>query len=291
MNSHTESILFIGDGKWSKKVSEIISASDASLEPIVISARNYLENGSAALPKGANLENFKFIWITTFPDVQLKILNKLQDLNTKIILEKPLALTIEDIQKLASIVPKMKSTIYLSQPWTFSNLWESALTQMSGYLKGLEIHSVRQGELQREAISPSLDWLPHDLYLLASLMQSEGLKNDALKLLSSRGSSNQVLLDYQIGADARLSFQAGKSETRRANWCISVNTQTLLEIDFDSRKIIKKEGNADLVEKFDSDNPIINMLENYGAYDSDVNWELILKLSSDAILAVSGDQK
>jgi hypothetical protein len=291
MNSHTESILFIGDGKWSKKVSEIISASDASLEPIVISARNYLENGSAALPKGANLENFKFIWITTFPDVQLKILNKLQDFNTKIILEKPLALTIEDIQKLASIVPKMKSTIYLSQPWTFSNLWESALTQMSGYLNGLEIHSVRQGELQREAISPSLDWLPHDLYLLASLMQSEGLKNDALKLLSSRGSSNQVLLDYQIGADARLSFQAGKSETRRANWCISVNAQILLEIDFDSRKIIKKEGNADLVEKFYSDNPIINMLENYGAYDSDVNWELILKLSSDAILAVSGDEK
>jgi predicted dehydrogenase len=291
MNSHTESILFIGDGKWSKKVSEIISASDASLERIVISARNYLENGSAALPKGANLENFKFIWITTFPDVQLKVLNKLQDLNTKIILEKPLALTIEDIQKLASIVQKMKSRIYLSQPWTFSNLWESALTQMSGYLKGLEIHSVRQGELQREAISPSLDWLPHDLYLLASLMQSQGLKNDALKLLSSRGSSNQVLLDYQIGADARLSFQAGKSETRRANWRISVNAQTLLEIDFDSRKIIKKEGNADLVEKFDSDNPIINMLENYGAYNSDVNWELILKLSSDAILAVSGDQK
>jgi predicted dehydrogenase len=291
MNSHTESILFIGGGKWSKKVSEIIAASDASLEPVVISARNYLENGSAALPKGANLKNFKFIWITTFPDVQLKILNKLQDLNTKIILEKPLALTIEDIQKLSSIIPKMKSTIYLSQPWTFSNLWESARMQMSGYLKGLEIHSVRQGELQREAISPSLDWLPHDLYLLASLMQSKGLKNDALKLLSSRGSFNQVLLDYQIGADARLSFQAGKSETRRANWCISVNAQTHLEIDFDSRKIIKKEGNTELVENFDSDNPIISMLENYGACDSDVNWELILKLCSDAILAVSGDQK
>jgi hypothetical protein len=110
---------------------------------------------------------------------------------------------------------------------------------MSGYLKGLEILSVRQGELQREAISPSLDWLPHDLYLLASLMQSEGLKNDALKLLSSRGSSNQVLLDYQIGADARLSFQAGKSETRRANWCISVNTQTLLEIPFSKKDKVR----------------------------------------------------
>jgi predicted dehydrogenase len=291
MNSRTESILFIGGGRWSKKVSEIVIVSGTSLEPVVISARDYLENGSAALPKGANLEDFKFIWITTFPDVQLKILKKLQDLNTKIILEKPLALTMEDLQKLSSIVPKMKSSIYLSQPWTFSNLWESARTQMSGYLKGLEIHSVRQGELHREVISPSLDWLPHDLYLLASLMQSEGLKNDALKLLSSRGSSNQVLLDYQIGADARLSFQAGKSETRRAKWCISVNAKTLFEIDFDSRKIIKKEGNTDLVEKFDSDNPIINMLENYGAYDSDVNWELILKLSSDAILAVSGDQK
>ena len=290
MNSHTEFILFIGGGKWSKKVSEIIIASGVSLEPVVISARDYLENESAALPKGVNLEDFTFIWITTSPDVQLKILEKLQGLDTKIILEKPLALTIEDIQKISAIIPKIKSSIYLSQPWTFSNLWESACGQMSGNLDGLEIHSVRHGELQREVIPPSLDWLPHDLYLLASLMQSKGLKNDALKLLSSEGSANQVFLNYQLGADVRLSLQAGKSETRRADWYISINAQALLEIDFDSRTIIKKDGNVELIENFDSDNPIINMLENYGAYDSDVNWELILKLYSDGILAVGGDQ-
>ena len=104
MNSHTEFILFIGGGKWSKKVSEIIIASGVSLEPVVISARDYLENESAALPKGVNLEDFTFIWITTSPDVQLKILEKLQGLDTKIILEKPLALTIEDIQKINKIM-------------------------------------------------------------------------------------------------------------------------------------------------------------------------------------------
>ena len=291
MNSQTESILFIGHGEWSRKVSSIIVASGSRLEPVVISARDYLDNERAALPKGMNLEDFKFIWITTFPDVQLDILKKLRGLKSKIILEKPLALTIEDIQQLTAIIPKMKSLVYLSQPWTFSNLWESARTQISGYLEDLEIHSVRQGELQREVISPGLDWLPHDLYLLASLMQSKGLKNDELNLLALRGSSTQVFLDYQLGAYVRLSLKAGKSETRRANWSISANAQALLEIDFDSKRITKKDGNVDLIENFDSDNPIINMLESYGAYDSDVNWGLILKLYSDAVIAVSGEQR
>ena len=290
MNSHTESILFIGDGKLSKKVSEIISASDASLEPIVISARNYLENGSAALPKGANLENFKFIWITTFPDVQLKILNKLQDLNTKIILEKPIALTLKDIQQLRSIIPKMRSSVYLSQPWTFSKLWESAATQIVRNSKNLEINALRVGNLERARISPSLDWSPHDLYLLASLMQAKELEMGSLELLSSRGSPEEVLLDYQVGEAVRVNLQAGKSDSRRAYWRISVGDQNSLEIDFDSKKITKKERGGAITEEFDSDNPIMNMLDNYRKHSSAVNWDLIFRLYSEAIRATMGDR-
>jgi predicted dehydrogenase len=62
--------------------------------------------------------------------MQLKILEKLQGLDSKIVLEKPIALTLEDIQKLRSIIPKMKSSVYLSEPWTFSKLWESASKQI-----------------------------------------------------------------------------------------------------------------------------------------------------------------
>jgi hypothetical protein len=289
MNSQTESILFIGNGEWSRKVSNILVASESRIKPVVISARNFLNTQNQALPEGRILEDFNFIWITTFPEMQLKILEQLQDLNSKIILEKPIALTLEDIKQLHSILLKVKSSVYLSQPWTFSKLWESASTQILQMHEDLQIDALRVGELQRERLSPSLDWLPHELYLLASLMQSRELGNESLKLLSSKGSSKQILLDYQVGEDMRVNLHAGKSASRRAFWCISVADQIRLEIDFDSKRITKREGVGEITEEFDSDNPIMNMLENYQACSSDVNWDLIFRLYSEAILAMSED--
>ena len=222
--------------------------------------------------------------------MQIKILERLQDLNSKIILEKPIALTLEDIKQLNSILPKVKSSVYLSQPWTFSKLWESASKQILKSHKELEICALRVGELQREKISPSLDWLPHELYLLASLMQSRELGNESLKLLSSKGSSKEIRLDYQVGENMRVNLQAGKSASRRAYWRISVADQIRLEVDFDSNRITEKEGVGEIVQEIDSDNPIMNMLENYRACSSDVNWDLIFRLYSEAILATGGDR-
>ena len=104
-------------------------------------------------------------------------------LDSKIVLEKPIALTLEDIKQLHSILLKVKSSVYLSQPWTFSKLWVSASTQILQSHENLEIDALRAGELQRERIFPSLDWLPHDLYLLASLTQSKELEKESLNLL------------------------------------------------------------------------------------------------------------
>ena len=290
MNSQAESILFIGSGEWSQKVSDIIVASGSRLEPVVISARDFLATEKQALPKGRNLEDFNFIWITTFPDMQLKILEKLQSLDSKIVLEKPIALTLEDIQKLRSIIPKMKSSVYLSEPWTFSKLWESASNQILRNYKDSEINALRVGNLKRKKISPGLDWLPHDLYLLASLMQAKDLGMESLELLSSRGSSEEVLLDYQVGETVRVNLQAGKSDSRRAYWRIMVDDQNRFEIDFDSRTITKKDGNGEIAEEFASDNPVMNMLENFRTHSSDVNWDLIFRLYSEAIQATAGNR-
>ena len=290
MNSQTESILFIGHGEWSRKVSNIIVASGSTLKPVVISARNFLSTEKQALPKGLVLDDFNIIWITTFPEMQLKILEKLQDLNSKIILEKPIASTLEDIEQLLLIIPRVKSSVYLSQPWTFSKLWESATTQILENYKDLEIDALRVGEFERTRISPSLDWLPHELYLLASLIQSRGLRDESLRLLSSRGSSKEVNLDYQVGNDVRVNLQAGKSEYRRAYWRISVADQIILEIDFDGKKIVKTDRTEKITQEFDLDNPIMNMLESYREYKSAVNWDLIIRLYSEAILAIGGDR-
>ena len=155
--------------------------------------------------------------------------------------------------------------------------------------KDSEINALRVGNLERARISPSLDWSPHDLYLLASLMQAKQLGIESLKLLSSRGSSKEISLDYLIGQDVRVNLHAGKSDSRRAYWRISVDNQNRLEIDFDSKKITKKDGGGEIAEEFDSDNPIMNMLENFRIYSSDVNWDLIFRLYSEAILAMGED--
>jgi hypothetical protein len=211
-------------------------------------------------------------------------------LNSKIVIEKPIALTLAHIEQLNSILPKIRSSDYLSQPWTFSKLWESASTQIVRNSENLEIDAFRGGELERARISPGLDWSPHDLYLLASLMQAKELGIESLELLSSRGSSEEVLLDYQVGETVRVNLQAGKSSSRRAYWRILVADQVRLEIDFDSKRIKAREGVREITEEFDSDNPIMNMLENYRAFSSDVNWDLIFRLYSEAILAKGGER-
>jgi hypothetical protein len=187
-------------------------------------------------------------------------------------------------------MPKVKSSVYLSQPWTFSKLWESASNQILKSHEELEIYALRVGELEREKISPSLDWLPHELYLLASLMQSRELENEYLKLLSSKGSSKEICLDYQVGKDVKINLQAGKSASRRAHWRILAADQIRLEIDFDSKRVTRWEGLGEITEEFNSDNPIINMLENYWGSSSNVNWDLIFRLYSEAILATGGDR-
>ena len=289
MNSQTESILFIGHGEWSKKLSNIIVSSGSKLKPAVISARNFLSTETQVFPQGQVLEDFNFIWITTSPDMQLKILEKLQDINSRIILEKPIALTLKDIKQLQLIIPKVKSSVYLSQPWTFSKLWESASKQILQKYTDLEINVLRVGNLERERISPGLDWLPHDLYLLASLIQAIELEMGSLELISSRGSPEEVLLDYQVGEALRVNLQAGKSDFRRAYWRISVGDQNSFEMDFDSKKITKKERDSVITEEFDSDNPIMNMLDNYRINSSAVNWDLIFRLYSEAIRATMGN--
>ena len=114
--------------------------------------------------------------------------------------------------------------------------------------------------------------------------------NESLKLLSSRGSSKEVNLDYQVGNDVRVNLQAGKSEYRRAYWRISVADQIILEIDFDGKKIVKTDRTEKITQEFDLDNPIMNMLENYREYNSAVNWDLIFRLYSEAILATGEDR-
>ena len=116
------------------------------------------------------------------------------------------------------------------------------------------------------------------------------LKKESLKLLSSRGSSKEIGLDYQVGKDLRVTLQAGKSDSRRAYWRISVADEIFLEIDFDSKRITKKGASGEITEEFDSDNPIINMLESYRACSSEVNWNLIFRLYSEAILATGEDR-
>ena len=156
--------------------------------------------------------------------------------------------------------------------------------------ENLEINALRVGELERAKISPGLDWSPHDLYLLASLMQAKELGIESLELLSSRGSSEEVLLDYQVGETVRVNLQAGKSDSRRAYWRIMADDQNRFEIDFDSRTITKKDGNGETAEEFVSDNPVMNMLENFRTHSSNVNWGLIFRLYSEAIQATVGNR-
>ena len=63
-------------------------------------------------------------WITSTPQNQIQALRKLKNIQSRVILEKPVAIKPSDLVVLKDLLNNSQCKVYLSQPWTFSSLWE-----------------------------------------------------------------------------------------------------------------------------------------------------------------------
>ena len=271
-------ILLVGKGAWSTKVCNAIGAPDAGWRAEVISARAFLLMEFDSQDFTEILNKFDLLWITTTPENQILILQKLQNSQMKVILEKPIATNEREITILEEIISNSQCKIYLSQPWTFSSLWLETKKLLIPLGRNIRIQTNRGGDLLRAEFLPEADWAPHDLYLLADYAHSLGIGLNNIHLVSRESTENHVLLKYTIGSDLIFEISAGYANTRKAFWEVYSDLKLLLDLNFETYELSDCTGSNLIKHKLDSDNPIMTMLASISESDPSEDWDLVLLL-------------
>jgi predicted dehydrogenase len=168
-------VIIVGSGPWSTKISCALHA--VKIPQKQIGYRDFINLNPESVSK---LINNSIIWICTTPSNQISVVEKIANLTNKVILEKPLVTTKNEVQELIKFSQLSKNSYFISQLWTHSEMWSS----LKKYILDnqiLEILIERYGTERRTYFSPPLDWLPHDIYLLYDLYGNE-LLNSKLKM-------------------------------------------------------------------------------------------------------------
>ena len=170
MNIYKTKLAIIGRGTWPLKIKSSLESNFQELDVKVFPAREVVSH-----PKLVQQSEFHVIWIATQPSLQLKLLEKLLDMPQTIILEKPLGSNRAEIQSLIQLLQKQPLGIVApSNPWSYESTCLETVELMNK--KGLEaakIEITRRGPNRRSYLSPVEDWIPHDLYLLGKIFDSE----------------------------------------------------------------------------------------------------------------------
>lgn len=283
MISSVKRILLIGKGAWSRKVCSAIGAPHSSWVIEVISARAFLSMESNSKEFTEMCKKFEIIWITTTPENQILVLQKLKNTQKKIILEKPIATNVSEIITLKEIIDNSQFKLYLSQPWTFSSFWNQAKKILSSIDGNVTIQANRGGNQIRTGFPPEMDWAPHDLYLLTDYVHGLGQGRTDIHLVSKDSKENSVRLKYSIGTELIFQITAGYAVERIAFWEVYSNSRLLLSLNFEVRELTDCRGADPIMYKIDSDNPIITMLTFFSENDPSIEWELIFELYSHLV--------
>ena len=239
MKSLQNNLLLIGSGKWPKKIDSILKSQNLAITITNIGAREILKLGIRQVEL---LLQGKIVWIASTPENQLSILELIKNLSTKVIIEKPFALNIDQLNRLFAANENSNNKLYVSEPWRHSAVWSEAkkrVIKVSG-LKKLQIN--RGGPIERDYMDPPWDWMQHDLGLLSELLfKSQELLDILYKFTGNR---KNLTINIQSRGEYEIEINLGLFNERRENWLLNDE----LFMDFTNR------------ESF-TDQPIYNMFE------------------------------
>jgi len=170
VNIYKTKLAIIGRGTWPLKIKSSLESNFQELDVKVFPAREVV-----SYPKLVQKSEFHVIWIATQPSLQLKLLEKLLDTPQTIILEKPLGSNRAEIQSLIQLLQKHPlGVVAPSNPWSYETTCLEAMELMKKEgLDTAKIEITRGGPNRRPYLSSVGDWIPHDLYLLGKVFDSE----------------------------------------------------------------------------------------------------------------------
>lgn len=283
MTSSVNRVLLIGQGAWSRKINGVILAQNANWEVEIISARTFISMKSNLIEFTEVCRKFDLLWITTTPKNQIQILQQLRETQKKIILDKPIATNVSEINLLEDLLRNSQSKIYLSEPWTYSDLWSKMKTIILSIKGQVLIQIERGGSLVREEFPPEIDWTPHDIYLLADYVDSLEKSGCQINLVSREKNNQNILLKYKVGQDRKFEISAGYATERKAQWRAYLEGKLLAEVNFNSGELTDHRGLDPIKFAMESENSIMAMLSFILENEPTVDWNLILNFYRDLV--------
>ena len=161
-------LLVIGSGPWSQKIKSVLNTNHNHIEVTSVGARDFLLLDSTNI--GVNTKE-QIIWIATTPTIQLEVLNKIEFLQNRVIVEKPFATNLKEFESFIQISNMSQNTIYLSEPWRYSKIWMFIKNKIGEQNSLQNILIYRGGPKTRSYINPVWDWIQHDLGLVGELLK------------------------------------------------------------------------------------------------------------------------
>ena len=161
-------LLVIGSGPWSQKIKSVLNTNHNNIEVTSVGARDFLLLDSTNI--GVNTKE-QIIWIATTPTIQLEVLNKIEFLQNRVIIEKPFATNSKELESFSQISNMSQNTMYLSEPWRYSKIWMFIKNKISEQNSLQNIVIYRGGPKTRSYINPVWDWIQHDLGLVGELLK------------------------------------------------------------------------------------------------------------------------
>jgi hypothetical protein len=251
-------LLVVGSGPWGDKIQKILTKNISDIEIFRVSAHDFINN---ILPHKLDPVRKYNLWIATRPEIQLVILDQIKDQSGLCILEKPLAINSEQMERYYQLTQGTRMDFAISKPWNFSSLWRTAMSIIPRNLIDVEIEIWRGDEKERDYLPSYIDWLPHDAYLLSELIKDKpNLEIEARLVHEGRTAEIQISGDNYF----KVKFSFGYFENgRKTFWLVRQGDKSLL-IDFE-KSIIKsnfglpKNGIIDCSK----DNPIVTMYVHF----------------------------
>jgi predicted dehydrogenase len=279
-------VLLIGEGAWSQKISGAIRAQDSGWAAEVISARTFITMESNSRDFTEICRKFDILWITTTPRNQIQVLSKLEKAQKKIIVDKPIATNLDEIALIKELVENSQCKIYLSQPWTYSQLWSKMKMMLLSINGEVLIQTERGGSLIRTGFSPEIDWTPHDLYLLADYAKGLEENYSNINLVFREKNYHHIVLKYKIGQDRTFEISAGYADEKKSQWRAYLEGELIAEVDFINGELTDQGGLHSIKLELELENPIISMLDFISENEPTVDWNLIFNLYRDLVRTI-----
>ncbi len=229
MKYSSKSIVIIGKGAWSSKISKILLKQDHNLEIVNYSARDFILKSKQQVAK---IVSNQILWIATTPELQFEILKKIQDFQCKAILEKPLATNFIKLAELLEFISSVKPDLFLSEPWRHSQIWNKIRTNIESLPKPISVEIKRGGPVMRTYMSPVFDWMYHDLGLISELISNYN-KSLSIRILSSRDVNN-VSFNLTVPNEFTIDISIGYFLEKIATW--EINNKLTFEFNGSSNE-------------------------------------------------------